>query len=178
MSSCPDQADGQSESKKLSNLDVLLDCLAKLCIISAGFLLVFLVAIFGWLVFGRYVLNDTPTWVEQASLVIAVYITCLGAAAGVRNNSHLSIDFIREGLSPLPREIMRYLSDAFVLVFGGFMAWQGWLMVMGNFDRPIPIIGLSESWRAAPLVICGVLMMLFSGVSIVERIFFPKREKE
>ncbi|WP_323127264.1 TRAP transporter small permease [Marinobacter sp. JSM 1782161] len=152
-------------------LDRSLDGLAHLCIIVAGVLMVFLIMTFGWLVFGRYVLNDTPTWVEQSSLVIVVYITCLGAAAGVRNNSHLSIDFVREALPRVPRTIMRYLSDLFVACFGVFMAWQGGYLVMENLDRPVPMIGISESWRAAPLVICGALMVLFSGVNIVQRLF-------
>ena len=42
-----------------------LDLLAKGCVGVAGTGLVVLVAIFGWLVWGRYVMNDTPTWVEQ-----------------------------------------------------------------------------------------------------------------
>jgi len=162
-------SDQDAEKKPRTLLDKVLDGLARLCIIVAGVLMVFLIITFGWLVFGRYVLNDTPTWVEQSSLVIVVYITCLGAAAGVRNNSHLSIDFVREGLPALPREIMRYIADLFVIVFGGFMAWQGWIMVMDNLARPVPIIGISESWRAAPLVVCGFLMVLFAGINIIER---------
>lgn len=171
MSCYSDQLTDQGEERGQAwvVLNNVLDGLAQLCIIVSGVLLVFLITSFGWLVFGRYVLNDTPTWVEQSSLVIVVYITCLGAAAGVRKNSHLSIDFVRESLPWLPREIMRYMSDLFIIIFGGFMAWQGWIMVMSNLSRAIPMIGLSESWRAAPLVICGLLMILFSGVAIVER---------
>lgn len=171
MSSHPEQfSDRGKEENPRMLFDRLLDGLAQLCIIVAGILMVFLIITFGWLVFGRYVLNDTPTWVEQTSLVIVVYITCLGAAAGVRNNSHLSIDFVREGLPALPREIMRYMADLFVFVFGAFMLWQGWVMVMDNLTRPIPIIEISESWRAAPLVVCGFLMVLFSGVNMIERV--------
>ncbi|MDW5377570.1 TRAP transporter small permease [Halomonas sp. HP20-15] len=170
MSSYSDQLSDQDvETRPQSPFDRFLDGIAHFCIIVAGVMMVFLIITFGWLVFGRYVLNDTPTWVEQSSLVIVVYITCLGAAAGVRNNSHLSIDFVREGLPQLPREIMRYISDLFVTCFGFFMAWQGWHLVMENLSRPIPMIGFSESWRAAPLVICGVLMVLFSCVNIVQR---------
>ncbi|MEC9483568.1 MAG: TRAP transporter small permease [Halomonas sp.] len=171
MSSYSDQLNSHGEDGGLvrTTLNTVLDGLAQLCILVSGVLLVFLIISFGWLVFGRYVLNDTPTWVEQTSLVIVVYITCLGAAAGVRNNSHLSIDFVREGLPALPREIMRYIADLFVVVFGGFMTWQGWIMVMDNLTRPIPIIEISESWRAAPLMVCGLLMVLFAGVNIIER---------
>lgn len=171
VSSYSDQLSDQgAEEKPRTLFDRFLDGIAHSCIIMAGILMVFMIITFGWLVFGRYVLNDTPTWVEQTSLVIVVYITCLGAAAGVRNNTHLSIDFVREGLPALPREIMRYISDLFVTCFGVFMAWQGWHLVMENLSRPIPMIGFSESWRAAPLVICGVLMVLFSGVNIVQRL--------
>ncbi|WP_280569731.1 TRAP transporter small permease [Chromohalobacter sp. 296-RDG] len=171
MSSYSDQFSHQdTETKPQAAFDRCMDSLAQLCIIVAGVLMVFLIITFGWLVFGRYVLNDTPTWVEQTSLVVVVYITCLGAAAGVRNNSHLSINFIREGLPVLPRDIMRYISDLFVTCFGFFMAWQGWHLVMENLSRHIPIVGFSESWRAAPLVICGVLIVLFSAVNIVQRL--------
>ena len=171
VSSYSDQiSDQDTEASPKTLLDRFLDGIAHFCIIVAGVLMVFMVITFGWLVFGRYVLNDTPTWVEQSSLVIVVYITCLGAAAGVRNNSHLNIDFIREGLPALPREIMRYIADLFVVFFGFFMAWQGWYLVMENLSRPIPIIGFSESWRATPLVICGVLMVVFSCVNIVHRL--------
>ncbi|MGQ4877965.1 TRAP transporter small permease [Billgrantia sp. LNSP4103-1] len=148
----------------------MLDGIANLCLATAGVLLVFLIAIFGWLVFGRYVLNNTPTWVEQASLLLVVYITCLGAAAGVRGNSHLSIDFVREGMPEPFRTICRYIADLFVIAFGAFMAYQGWELVMTNLERAIPMIRLSESWRAAPLVICGVLIVLFSVANIVSRI--------
>nr|WP_221195901.1 TRAP transporter small permease [Halomonas organivorans] len=148
----------------------MLDGIAHACIIVSGILLVFLIASFGWLVFGRYVLNDTPTWVEQSSLLIVVYVTCLGAAAGVRNKSHLSIEFVREGMPAIPRALMRQVADLFVVLFGAFMAWQGGIMVLDNIGRPIPMIGLSESWRALPLVICGGLMVLFALVNIVQRL--------
>ncbi|MEO0362500.1 MAG: TRAP transporter small permease, partial [Pseudomonadota bacterium] len=47
-----------------------LDGLAALAMALASALLVVLIVIFGWLVYGRYVLNATPTWVEQSALLI------------------------------------------------------------------------------------------------------------
>ncbi|MDH4572766.1 TRAP transporter small permease [Salinicola acroporae] len=170
MDKVPDSASAPG-----STSDRVLDALARLCLIVAGILLVFLIFSFGWLVFGRYVLNDTPTWIEQSSLLIVVYITCLGAAAGVRFNSHLSIDFLREGAPRVLRAIMHAIADGFVILFGAFMAWQGGLMVMSNAGRPIPMIGLSESWRAAPLVVCGVLLVIFTGANLIKRWFSNPR---
>lgn len=155
-----------------------LDGIASLCLILAGVLLVFLIASFGWLVFGRYVLNDTPTWVEQSSLLIVVYITCLGAASGVRANTHLSIDFVRESMPEPFKTVFRYLADIVVALFGGFMAIEGWGLVATNLERAIPMIGLTESWRAAPLVVCGVLAMVFALSNILDRICGIQRQED
>lgn len=161
--------ESQERGGPSATVERILDLLADICLWSAGVLLVLLIGLFGWLVYGRYVLNDTPTWVEQASLLIVVYVTFLGAAAGIRRNAHLSIDFIREAMPPLPRAFLRLVSDLAMIAFGGFMAWQGWHLVATNLQRKIPLLGLTESWRAAPLVICGVLTVLFVAVSLYNR---------
>lgn len=156
--------------RPLHFLSRAFDGIARLCMILAGIALVVLIAIFGWLVFGRYVLNSTPTWVEQLSLLLVAYITFLGAAVGVRENTHLSIDFVRESFPRRPRLVMRYISDLILVLFGGFMTWQGFLLVATNSRRAIPMIGVTESWRAAPLVVCGVLMVIFAAYRIFYRL--------
>ena len=58
----------------------VLAALAQTCLVIAGVQLVTLISIFGWLVWGRYVLNDTPTWVEQLALLLVMmsfsFMTC------------------------------------------------------------------------------------------------------
>ena len=132
----------------------------SLCI--AGVQLVILIVIFGWLVYGRYILNDTPTWVEQLSLLLVVWITFLGAGAGVWYKGHLSIDFIREAFPDVLRVPMRWLAVIGVLVFGGFLAWQGYTLAMKTWPRIIPMLGVNEGWRAVPMAICGVQVVVFS----------------
>lgn len=159
-------------------VDAVLDGIAWLCMVIAGFALVTIIVTFGWLVYGRYVLNDTPTWVEQLSLLLISYITFLGAAVGVRRNNHLSIDFVRESLPWLPRVVMRYAADLVVLVFGALAAYQGYGLTMTNMSRIIPMIDVPEGLRVLPLAICGVLMVLFSAANIVQRIAHPEREQD
>ena len=163
------QPPGRDGSGFLHTVDRVLDWLCRLCMAAAGVGLVVLVAIFGWLVYGRYVLNNTPTWVEQVSLLLVVYITFLGAAVGVWRNTHLSIEFVRESLPLRPRLVARTIADVIVLVFACVMAWQGGQLVMNNLARPIPMLQISEGWRAAPLAVCGALMVVFAGFRLVER---------
>ena len=67
-------------STRKSSFDRLLNLFSYITTILTGIAMVVMTAIFGWLVFGRYVLNATPTWVEQYSLLLIVYIGFLGAS--------------------------------------------------------------------------------------------------
>ena len=51
--------------------------------------LVGIVATVGYQVFGRYVMNDTPTWAESTALVLILYVTMLGAAVGEIGRAHV-----------------------------------------------------------------------------------------
>ncbi len=158
--------------------DRVLDAIAWACTLIAGLALVFIVVSFGWLVWGRYVMNNTPTWVEELALLLMSYIAFLGAAVGVRRNSHLNIDFVREAFPAVPREAMRYLADLLVVLFGGFMALEGYGLMANNLDRMIPMINLSESWRVLPMAIAGVLFVIFAGRNIVVRLSHPMRGRQ
>ncbi len=61
-----------------------LDVLSAATVGLAGIALVGLIAMMGWLVFGRYVLNDTPTWIERAATLCILAIAMPVAAVGVR----------------------------------------------------------------------------------------------
>ena len=148
----------------------MLDGLAWLCMLVAGIMMVTLIAIFGWLVFGRYVLNDTPTWVEQASLLLVVWITFLGAGVGVWRNTHLSIEFVRDIFPSGPRYVLSIIADIGLMVFGGYMAWYGTQLALGTSRRIIPMLGIVESWRAAPLAVCGVLTVIFALFGLMIRL--------
>lgn len=147
----------------------LLDVVVWLCIVITGILMVVLIAIFGWLVWGRYVMNDTPTWVEQASLLMIVWITFLGAAVGVRKRVHLSIEFVREVFPRPIREVFALISILAMILLGCIMAWQGWLLMQTNMDRLVPMLDIAEGWRDLPIAICGGLTAIFSIEHLAER---------
>ena len=56
----------------------------------AGLLVI--VAIVFYQVFGRYVLNSSPTWAENLALVLVLYVTLIGAAVGVRDAGHIGME--------------------------------------------------------------------------------------
>ncbi|SLN10143.1 2,3-diketo-L-gulonate TRAP transporter small permease protein YiaM [Roseivivax jejudonensis] len=146
----------------------VLHGIATVCMGIAGVQLVVLIGIFGWLVYGRYVVNDTPTWVEQLALVLVVWITFLGGAVGVWTKSHLSVDFIREAMPPILSVPLRFSALFGVLAFSVALAVYGGQLSLDTWGRQIPMLGVPEGVRALPMAICGVLSSLFTLYHLVE----------
>lgn len=143
-------------------MDATLDGLAAVCRLVTGISLVVLTAIFGWLVFGRYVLNATPTWVEQTALLLVMVIAFLGAAVGVHQNTHLSVTLVRGISSSGVRTVLVVITDAMLAGFGLLMFWYGADLTIFKWGSLIPLIQLPEGLRSLPLTIGGGLILLFS----------------
>lgn len=135
--------------------------LARMAMIAAVAGLWTIVGLVTWQVFGRYVLNDTPTWAESLTLVVILYVALIGAAVGVRDAGHIGM----ESLLVLVREPVRRVLEIviFVLVgaFGAMMLGYGWGLTSGVLGYRIPTLGISEGWHYAPLMVSGALIVLF-----------------
>lgn len=145
-----------------------IDHLARAVTGISSVALVMLVVFTGWQVWGRYVLNDTPTWTEKAALLLILIVALPMAAVGLRENFHLGIDYVAD---LLPRHARRVLNIVNSLVLGGFgvaMMFASWPLVIGTWGRKIPLIGLPQGLQYAPLILTGGLIVLF----MVERVWF------
>lgn len=153
---------GVNAGWRKSRFDRLLDLLSQTCLVICGVSLVVLTVIFGWLVFGRYVLNETPTWVEQVSLLLIIVITFLGAAVGIHENTHLGVSYFRE-LSPEPvKRAFTVITHLLLAAFGAVMMVQSYKLMLFKWGSLIPLIHVPEGLRALPITICGGLLLLFS----------------
>lgn len=123
--------------------------------------LVVMTAIVGWQVFGRFVLDSSPSWTEQASLVLMIWYVMFAAAAGVYEGFHIRIALIEERFGERARGLRRVvaaivaLMGLVLLVYGLQLCWQ----VRGNV---IPSLGISRAVAYIPLPVSGLLMTIFA----------------
>lgn len=146
----------------LGPIDTFFRGVVALCRIITGCALVLLTVLLGYQVFGRYVLNDTPTWVDPLSLLLIMLIAFLGAGIGVYEHTHLSVVMLRQGVSTRVRTVFVFLTDLAMAGFGGAMLWYGASLTMFKWKTAIPLIGLPEGLRSLPLTICGGMVLVFS----------------
>ena len=152
----------KSSLNKKSLFDKILGILSSMNTVVTGVALVVLTIIFGWLVFGRYVLNATPTWVEQVSLLLIVYIGFLGASVGVYHDTHLGVSVFRE-ISPRPlRRVFELVSHLIMAGFSLIMAYYGYKLTVFKWSTEIPLLHVSEGLRAIPIMLSGVFIFLFT----------------
>ena len=129
--------------------------------------LVLIIACVTYQVFGRYVLNNTPTWAESLALLLVLYVTMLGCAVGVRDAGHIGMELLGPLLPARFHVPMGVLIHGLTMLFGVLMAWNCAVMFESVRGYKIPTLGLSESWRYVPLVMAGLLIVLFSIEHIV-----------
>ena len=147
--------------------DRVLDGLAAICKVLTGIALVVLTATFGWLVYGRYILNETPTWVEQTALLLVMLIAFLGAAVGVHEHTHLSVTLLRSAVPRWLRNALLLVSDLIMGGFGFAMVWFGTTLTVFKWGSDIPLIQVPEGLRSLPLAVGGGLILLFSAGHIL-----------
>jgi TRAP-type C4-dicarboxylate transport system permease small subunit len=92
-----------------------------------------------------------------------LYVTMFGAAVGVRDAGHIGLDSVIALALPERHRIwFEYVIHILVGLFGFLMAWHGSVLAKSVMAYKIPILGLPEGINHIPLVIAGVLIVLFS----------------
>ena len=151
-------------------IEKTLDAIRTVCIFIGSIGVIVLIVTHGWLVFGRYVLNDTPTWVERLGLLLIFYVVFLGAAAGVREDSHLGVTMFRDLLPSAFQKVGIILIDLVMAGFGAVMFVSGVELVQFGMDSQIPMLNIPESFRTLPITIFSALVFLICTARALVRV--------
>ena len=140
----------------------ILDRLETAALVFAALTLVAVVLVQAWQVFARYVLNDSPSWTEPLALLLIANTAMLGAAVGVRRETHFGFPLLADAAPPLVAAVCRAVARVAMLglgvglgVLGAVLAVDGWSVAMAG--APLPV-GL----RFAPVALGGALIAVFA----------------
>ena len=128
-------------------------CMALMVVLSLDLLLG---------VFSRYVMVRTFTWYDEIARGCFVWLTFLGAAAGVKRQAHFRLHILVDRLSPRLHQATVILLPLVVIIFAGVLIQQGLVFLeLGKFQQT-PVMGLSKMWIYVAIPIGGALMILYS----------------
>ena len=141
--------------------------LSKAALMLAVVGLIGLILCVQYQVVGRYIFNDTPTWAENLALLLVLFVTAFGVAVGVRDAGHIGLDSMIALLPDALRHKLEIAIHALVALFGLLMTSSSWEWATLKWDERKPMLGLPEGIDYVPMVIGGVLIVLFSVEHIV-----------
>lgn len=144
--------------------------ISRISLLLAGAALVLMTVFVAWQVFGRYVLNQSPSWTEPASVMLMSWLIFLAAAVGVRDNTHLGFDVLLYVLPRGGKRVLRMISDLVVFAFGCGMVWYGGKLVGLTWNTVLPALGVSGAFDYLPVMAGGVLVMIMALERIALRL--------
>lgn len=152
----------------LKNIDMVI---AALCLCA-------LIVITFASVLSRYLLNAPFAWTEEVQMMLIVWAVFMGGSAAFRARAHIAIEVLVDALPPGVQTVVRYLSDAVVLVVLCYIGYQG----LGYIGRQISI-GRVTSILKIPgafiysIIPIGSLFMIVNFVMAEYKEFRKTRER-
>lgn len=140
----------------------LMDRAVNWCL---ALLMAAMVAVVSAQVWCRFVLNDPLAWSEEAGRYLFVWISFLGAAAGVRYQVHLGIDLLQKLLPERPYRLAVVLGNLMVQIFLVVIVWGGFkILEIVQFQESASMhISMRYPYLAVPV---GAVLMLINSLRV------------
>jgi TRAP-type C4-dicarboxylate transport system permease small subunit len=110
----------------------------------------------------RFILNDPLSWSEEAGRYLFVWISFMGAAAGVRYQVHLGIDLMDKLLPPGAYRVVVVLVNLIIQIFLLMIIYWGFkiLGIIQFQESPSMHISMRYPYMAVP--VGGIFMFINS----------------
>ena len=145
-----------------ATLDRLEAGLARFLELIAMALMLTLVGVIGWSVFGRQVLRISVPWSEEVGAGLLAWMVMLGAAAAWSRRRHIAIDVLLRRVGPRARYALSlFIELASLLLFT--VAFIGAVLMMrASANMTTTALGVSYTWLYLALALGLGAMILFS----------------
>ena len=115
-----------------------------------------------WGVVMRYVFNNAQPYVEQVALLLVIAVAMFGASAMVRDAGHIGMETLVVFLPEPIQFAVGVIVGVVTIGFGALLSIGCTIMAISVAENIIPTLPISESFRYAPGIVAGALIVLFS----------------
>jgi len=127
-----------------------------ICIVALFLIIVVLLIV----IVGRYFFNFTPSWSEEFSLFLLVWVGLFSACIAEFHRSHVRLSFIDHAFPPKLLRVFGIIRYFLKLAFFMLMVYYGFLIFLTTKQR-FGAINLSFRWEVLPGLLTGVFCLLF-----------------
>jgi len=138
---------------------------------ACGILLASIIIVMFLEVVLRYLFKAPFLWTDEYTRLALIWMTFLGVVVAIKRGTHIMVDVL---LVRLPRAWQQACSILGNLVFLGFsvlMIVNGLQLTALKMDIPTPALGWSWGLFYFPLVVCGVLAILWILLGLCGQVY-------
>jgi len=109
----------------------------------------------------RYVFNSAPSWSEEVTKYLFIYLIFLAAAQGVRYRVHVRIDTLERALKGTALTVVQTVSRLLLFVLLLAIAYYGFEIVGSTMRQASPALGIPMGLVYLALPVGAILSMVF-----------------
>lgn len=150
-----------------------------LCLVVETISIIFMLAmvcLIAYQVFMRYVLNNTPGWTEELSILLMGWFVFLGVAVALKEDLHISIEMIVSRLPKKLAHVVEIANSFLILVMSGIFIYFGFTLAWALRHNVLPGTGLSVAIQRVPVGVAGVFMALIMFLKLAEQLAVSREE--
>lgn len=135
---------------------------------AASFALITVVAFIN--VVSRYFLNASLAFTTEITVNVAVWMTMIGAAIGVREGAHLGFSLLHERMRGRARQVLTVIIGLAMVLFFAIVAWYGWDQTSSQLasGRTTPAMQIPQ-WLFSLALPAGAVLGIIRTVHVTVR---------
>jgi len=145
---------------------------------TVSFILLSLSVIVALNVFCRFVLSFSLTWGDETAQILLVWLTFLGAALAMRNESHYAFDYLVKALPEKAGKIVGILTRLIVIFTLFLLLYWSSEVTAGISNWTMPATGISRSFVYGACPVGCIFMIYYAFINITGKIGQIEKRKE
>ena len=124
----------------------------------------------------RYCFHMPLQWTEEVSGLLMIWVVMFGAVVAERDNTHLSIPFLADALTPRVQRVLTLFVSLISIVLLSVMAWSAWKLAAGTAFKTTQILKISWFWIDIAVTVGAIGIACFTALHLIKKT--PRKEVE
>jgi TRAP-type C4-dicarboxylate transport system permease small subunit len=107
------------------------------------------------------------TWVEELGEMSLAWLTLIGAAVGIQQRSHFTLQVFTHKLGPEAQLWIHRFNHVLIAGVGLLAAWYGYQLCLLNRTLATPGLQLNLAWLYASALVGGILIAVYGLAMLV-----------
>ena len=125
----------------------------------------------------RFFFGFTPSWTEELSCILVIWVMLIGLAIGVRERLHLGITLFYERFPRVVRSVLDGVILALQAVLGVYLSVEGLRLTIDQYHTTMCVVKIFPfSNRLMPnsiMYVCvplaGILILMYTAIQIFDK---------